>query len=194
MLISKSSFTIVYTKFIDKVTWLFKMDSNLISAIIGAVTAIFANILYDAIKNGFMERQKFIRLQLSEFYDPIFALLSVNADIFEKLGPASRKKYELYDYIDDDIKEQNHRVWLELVDKVVIPNNSIICDIIKNKLYLIAKDDDIEQYIMFTTHAFVYREFHEKPFESYKSFQFPTNFDKHVAQYRAKLKRRIKTR
>ncbi|MCA9885741.1 MAG: hypothetical protein KC708_22340, partial [Anaerolineae bacterium] len=150
-------------------------------------TTLVANVLYDAFKNTFLNRQEHIRKQLSEFYNPILTLLSVNADIFEKIGPPARKLI-----VGEYQKEENFRVWNELVDLVIIPNNNVICDIVKANMHLISDDDSISPYLEFITHAFVYREFRKKPFEDYEKFQFPGGFHEHISQQRDNLKKKVR--
>ncbi len=132
------------------------------------------------------ERIKFMLIQLSEFYDPIFSLLSVNQQIFGSIGPnSSLRRDETFP------EEEAPALWNELVDTVITPNNSRICNLIETKLHLMSIEDNIYPYLEFATHAHAYEVFRRNPYEAYSLFQFPEDFAKHVEIQRSKVRSKI---
>jgi hypothetical protein len=134
------------------------------------------------------EKRNLLYTQLTEFYDPIYALLSVNESIFDRIGPNSDVRYNQSYPI-----EETAAVWNELVQTVIVPNNIRICEIIETRLHLIALDDTVEPYLQFTTHAHAYKVFQNQPYESYELFQFPAGFPDHIYKHRQKLRKRIES-
>lgn len=132
------------------------------------------------------EKRNLFYAQLSEFYDPIFSLLSVNRRIFRKIGPSSETRYNRV-----FPEEETAEVWNKLVQQVITPNNIKICEIIQTKLHLLALGDSVEPYMEFITHAYAYQVFREKPYEAYKLFQFPQYFFDHVETQRNVLRQRL---
>lgn len=132
------------------------------------------------------EKRNLVYSQLSEFYDPIFSLLSVNRRIFERIGPNSEARRDR-SFSEEEVAE----VWNKLVERVIAPNNLKVGEIIQTKLHLLAPDDEIEPYMEFITHAYAYQVFREKPYEAYSLFQFPTTFLDHVESQRNILRQRI---
>ncbi|HLO17760.1 MAG TPA: hypothetical protein VK206_23220 [Anaerolineales bacterium] len=132
------------------------------------------------------EKRNLLYSQLSEFYDPIFSLLSVNKRIFERIGPNSQARWDR-----TFPEEETAEVWNKLVERVITPNNLRVCEIIQTKLHLLSPDDTIEPYMEFITHAYAYQVFREKPYESYTLFQFPRTFFDHVENKRNVLRQRI---
>lgn len=132
------------------------------------------------------EKQKFMLMQLSEFYDPIFSLLSVNQQIFGSIGPNSSLRR------DETLPEEEApALWNELVDTVITPNNSRICNLIETKLHLMSVEDDIRPYLKFATHAHAYQVFRRSAYEAYRLFQFPEDFYGHVENQRGKVRTRV---
>lgn len=132
------------------------------------------------------EKRNLFYAQLSEFYDPIFSLISVNRKIFKRIGPSSETRYNR-SFPDEETAE----VWNKLVQQVIIPNNMKVCEIIQTKLHLLAPGDSVEPYMEFITHAYAYQVFREKPYEAYKLFQFPQYFFDHVEAQRNVLRQRL---
>lgn len=130
-----------------------------------------------------LERRQHLYLQLSDFYDPIYALLTVNGMVFDRVGPASASRLD-FQYP----TEENARVWGELVESVILPNNRRICEIISTKLHLLHPDDSVESYMQFILHAQAYDVFRKAAYEAYREFRFPLGFQKHVEIHRAKVK------
>jgi hypothetical protein len=175
--------------------------ATLIAAGISAVFSLFCLILTIVADQGRIrleaklglgkdiaqEKRDFLYTQLSEFYDPIFALLSANHRIFEKIGPnADVRQAQAYS------ESETGGVWSELVRTVILPNNSRVCSIIETKLHLLATDDSIDPYMEFVTHAYAYKVFWKEPYEAYKLFQFPQAFTEHVQSHREILKKQVK--
>lgn len=172
----------------------------LISAIIAAVVAIISLVVsirterervhlesrLNLVLGVEQEKRNLLYSQLSDFYDPIYSLLSINKRIFERIGPNSQARW------DRTFPEQETaEVWNKLVDSVVTPNNLRVCEIIQTKLHLLSPDDKVEPYMEFITHAYAYQVFREKPYESYALFQFPKSFFDHVEGKRNILRQRI---
>ncbi len=172
----------------------------LISAVVAAIVAVISLVVsirtekerihlesrLNLVVGIEQEKRNLLYAQLSEFYDPIFSLLSVNRRIFERIGPNSQTRW------DRAFPEQETaEVWNKLVERVITPNNLKVCEIIQTKLHLLSPDDKIEPYMEFITHAYAYQVFREKPYESYTLFQFPRTFFDHVESKRNSLRQRI---
>jgi hypothetical protein len=132
------------------------------------------------------EKRKFLYQQMEEFYDPIFSLLSINKEIFEKIGPSSAARWN-----NNFPEKETAVVWSQLVSTVVSPNNIRICSIVESKLHLVTQGDDIKNYLEFITHANAYKVFGEHPYEAYKLFQFPKGFYEHVESQRNQLRKKM---
>lgn len=172
----------------------------LVSAIIAAVVAIISLVVsirtererihlesrLNLVLGIEQEKRNLLYSQLSDFYDPIYSLLSVNKRIFERIGPTSRARWDRR-----FPEEETAEVWNKLVEVVIIPNNLRICEIIQTKLHLLSPEDEVEPYMEFITHAYAYQVFREKPYESYALFQFPRSFFDHVENKRNGLRQRI---
>lgn len=174
--------------------------ATLITAAIAAVVAIISLIVSirtererTKLESGLgiaqeieQEKRRLLYAQLSEFYDPILALLSVNKSIFERIGPDSDARWDR-----SHPQEETATVWKELIAEVIDPNNLRICEIVEKKLHLIAPDDSIEPYLEFSTHAHAYRVFKEQPYEAYRLFRFPRGFLQHVEVQRNNLRQQM---
>jgi hypothetical protein len=132
------------------------------------------------------EKRNLFYSQLSEFYDPIFSLLSVNRKNFNRIGPNSAARYSNF-FPENETAE----VWNKLVRQVITPNNLKVCEIIQTKLHLLAPGDAVEPYMDFITHAYAYHVFREKPYEAYALFQFPQGFFEHVEVKRNGLRQHL---
>jgi len=132
------------------------------------------------------EQRQFLYRQLSELYDPIYTLLSVNGNIITRAGPLSSSN-------DDSsyIHEEQKRVWDTFVSNVILTNNQRVCDIIESKLHLLSKSDNYKIYLEFVTHAYAYKVFREQRYEGYKKFQFPQGLLEHIETHRRKLQSEI---
>lgn len=161
----------------------------LIAALISAISVIIVLLISHRLSfvTGIeQEKRNLIRAQLSEFYDPIFSLLSANNRIFERIGPKSKARWDKT-FSEQEIAE----VWNKLVERVIIINNLKICEIIQTKLHLLSFNDTIDPYMEFITHAYAYQVFREKPYESYVLFQYPHTFFNHVESERNVLHQHI---
>lgn len=134
------------------------------------------------------EKRNFILKQLSEFYDPLFTLLSVNSQTFEKIGPGSKaRKKEIYP------NTETAEVWSKLVNTVILPNNKKACEIIEKNLHLITSTDDIKTYIEFATHAYAYDIFRKDAYEAYRLFAYPKGILEHIKIKRKTVQDEIHT-
>ncbi|HML24349.1 MAG TPA: hypothetical protein PKD09_22020 [Aggregatilinea sp.] len=137
----------------------------------------------DVFKVIYLEKRQRLDIQLSEFYDPLFALLSVNHELLMRAGPPSSMETD-----SPNIQQEKREVWDRLAAEVILPNNKRICDIIEQKLHLITSSDDATQYFRFLTHAYVYHVFRDFPHENYLNFQFPQGFLEHVQLKREEIR------
>ena len=128
------------------------------------------------------EKRQFLNQQLSEFYNPIFTLLSVNRKIYERVGPGSQAR-DNASYSTEDIKN----IWRELRQTVVIPNNLRICEIIENKLQLLSDEDVAAPYLEFTVHAHAFKALKSLGGEQYELFPIPEDFSNHVFRHRERI-------
>lgn len=132
------------------------------------------------------ESREFKLNQLTEFYDPIYTLLSANKDVFERIGPTSpARKEEQFN------NEETAEVWEKLSTEVILPNNVKVVEIIQKKLHLLSDSDDDEVYLEFVTHAQAYRVFKEKTYEAYVLFPYPSKIYTTVVREREKIKNDI---
>jgi hypothetical protein len=122
----------------------------------------------------------FVSEQLAEFYDPLFAMLKVNGKCFSELGPNTfpRNPIQL---------ETAGEIWNQVKQRVIIPNNQQIANILRTRSHLIAIGDSIEAYLELNEHISMYEIFIDYPNEIYKGFTFPKDITKHVEDVRAKL-------
>jgi len=118
--------------------------------------------------------------QLAEFYDPLFAMLKVNGESFSKLGPHTFPKNPIE-------LEAAGEVWNQVKQKVIIPNNHEIANILRTRSHLIASYDSIEAYLKLNEHIAMYEIFNDFPNEIYKDFTFPKDITNHVEVVRTKL-------
>ena len=132
------------------------------------------------------EKRTLLYQQLSEFYDPIFTLLSVNQAVFKQIGPKSNARLDSLNS-EDEVKY----LWKELRQNVIIPNNVRICQIVESKLHLLSPDDRVDPYFSFATHAYSFKAFKKLEFERYELFPYPENFRQHVQNQRDSLKQKI---
>lgn len=128
------------------------------------------------------EAREYRLKQLTQFYDPIYTLLSANGAIFERVGPtsAARKSGQFND-------EETAEVWGRLSNEVVVPNNQKICEIIQGNLHFMSATDNESLYLEFLTHAHAYKIFKEKAYEAYRLFGFPAKFFENVRVVRVNL-------
>ncbi|MET4695171.1 hypothetical protein [Endozoicomonas lisbonensis] len=125
------------------------------------------------------EKRERINKQLSEFYNPIVTLLSVNRDIFERIGPRSEARAS---GVFND--EETAEVWKNLCKTVVIPNNLKVCDLIEKNIHLINNHSYEKDYFDFLTHAYAYQIFQDSAYEAYRLFTYPSGFLEKVVDQR----------
>ena len=123
---------------------------------------------------------EFIATQLSDFYNPLYALLLINGRIFSQAGPRT--------FPEDPIRcDAAGQVWAELREQVVLPNNREIREILRSKTHLLAPGDSLPQYMDLFTHISMYEVFQERPTEIYSRFTFPRDILRHVEEVRERL-------
>jgi hypothetical protein len=115
--------------------------------------------------------------QLSQFYDPIIALLNTNSEIFSSFGPHTFPE-------DPYLGEEALHIWDILVDKVILPNNTEIVTIIKKSSHLMSEEDNFELYLNFMKHALSYEAFRDTPNQLHANFSYPKDFYPNVKKYR----------
>ena len=122
----------------------------------------------------------FVSEQLAKFYDPLYAMLKANGECFSKLGP--------HTFPGNPIQlETAGEVWNQTKQRVIIPNNQQIANILRTQSHLIASYDSIEAYLELNEHISMYEIFADFPNEIYKGFTFPKDITKHVGEIRANL-------
>lgn len=123
---------------------------------------------------------EFISTQLSDFYNPLYALLLTNGRIFSQLGPKS--------FPDDPIfRDAAGEIWTELRRQVILPNNREIREILRSRTHLLAPNDSLPRYMDLFTHISMYEIFQERPTDIYAKFKFPRDILRHVEVMREKL-------
>lgn len=121
--------------------------------------------------------------QLTSFYDPIYALLAANKNIFDRIGPISAARQE-GKFNDAETAE----LWTKLSSEVIVPNNTKICEIIEKNLHFMSDADDEALYLEFVTHAHAYKVFKQEAYEAYKLFLFPKELYCAVQRARAQVR------
>lgn len=167
--------------------------ATLIAAVIAAMFAVFTTIIsarssrkqvsiqHKLNKSKDIDSEKRVRInrQLSELYNPIVTLLSVNRDVFDRIGPTSEaRKSEIFN------DEETAQVWNNLCKTVVVPNNMKVCELIEKNIHLIKNHSDEKQYFEFLTHAYAYQVFQETTYEAYSLFTYPLGFLESVISQR----------
>jgi hypothetical protein len=130
------------------------------------------------------KRIEFISQQLSEFYNPIYAMMSANGHIFANFAPQT--------FPDDEILRQTAgENWKLLKDRVILPNNDSMAEILREKSHLLSQKDDISHYLDLNNHLNMYAIFSKNPTELYKGYQFPEGIRNHVQINRLELVREL---
>lgn len=170
------------------------MDNKMLEAgaiIAGAIIGSLITVLGTWSVQSRIEKKRLyyerLQKQFSEFYDPLFVLLSINKNIFTKFGPYARKG-------ESNLLESEHlRIWNSLLDSVINKNNEKILHIIEKNLHFVDKNDKIDHYLDLSTHIIAYKEFQQQPFEGYKeNFSFPRDIINIIANQREDIKKRQK--
>lgn len=145
-----------------------------------AVWKIFAQAKATFRLEAQLRTAEFISRQLSDFYNPLYALLLTNGRIFAQLGPKS--------FPNDPIqRDAAGEIWTELRNQVILPNNREIREILRSRTHLLAPKDSLPQYMDLFTHISMYEIFHERPSEIYAKFTFPRDILRHVEVIREEL-------
>ncbi|AIS15538.1 hypothetical protein JM49_28810 [Pseudomonas chlororaphis subsp. aurantiaca] len=127
---------------------------------------------------------KTFKSQLSEFYDPLNALVSANYDMFEALGPKT--------FPSDPYKgEEAADLWGEVVSEVILPNNQAIVEIIKTKSHLIDSTDSLKHYFYYVKHAQSYMLFRRQANSLHEKFPYPKDLLVHIGSARAVVLKKL---
>lgn len=114
---------------------------------------------------------------LSEFYNPLLALIDINAEIFEK---TSRKTWPE----DEAGREAAALVWAE-AKKKVLANNIVIETILRTKTHLMSETDSLTSYQPLLLHVAMYETFQTVQTDLYKKFMFPASIRGHLVNQRS---------
>lgn len=126
-----------------------------------------------------------LKERLEKFYNPILALLSTNSDIFQTFGFKSFPE-------DQFQREEAARVWENLINEVILPNNNEITQIIKHYSHLLHEGDDLKYYLDFLKHSYSYSVFRKERNEIHSKFSFPTGFEANIRKWRDKTLNELK--
>jgi hypothetical protein len=127
-----------------------------------------------------LKRIEILSQQLSEFYNPLFALILINQRAFTAVGPKS--------FPEDPVsREAAGEVWSQIKTNLILPNNQRIQEILQTKTHLLVPGDTLAAYIALLNHIAMYAVLQERPTEIYAKFQFPKGILSHVEQVREKL-------
>lgn len=130
---------------------------------------------------------KHFKSQLSEFYDPLNALVSTNYDMFESLGPKTFPR--------DPYKgEEAADLWTEIVNDVILPNNESIIEIIKTKSHLIDSTDNLQYYFYYVKHAQSYMLFRKQANSLHEKFPYPKDLLGNIDKVRGVVLNKLRDR
>ena len=121
--------------------------------------------------------------QLTKFYGPIYTILSMNKALLQARFDPETESYTKK--VPDDL-------WRDLRDKIIIPNNQAIVEIIKNNFHLIEGIDIPPHIISFLVHAEVWPLSHKHEFSQekyFENFRFPPEFMDYIQQTTETLKK-----
>jgi hypothetical protein len=117
----------------------------------------------------------YLEKQIRELYSPVYILLKINKEIVKSTR------------FDPDKGEYNKtvpdEVWKELREKIIIPNNQAILDILKKNIYLLDKGSIDKSFLQFILHAGVYPtafSFNLKQEDYLLNFTFPSEFSDYI--------------
>ena len=113
---------------------------------------------------------------LSEFYDPLIALIDINREIFTQTGPPSFPP-------EGPARSAAALVWRE-TKKKILANNAQIEAILRTKTHLIQRPDSLPNYHRLLVHVAMYETFQAIETDRYAGFQFPTDVRDHVETQR----------
>lgn len=158
--------------------------------IIGGVAALMITnsvaiaVVYLQSSRGFnavlrQRRIDALSASLSEFYNPLQALLDINGEIFSRTGPQSFPKGEIE-------RGAAALVWTE-TKNIILENNRRILEILRTKTHHLSDVDSLAAYNDLMIHLAMYETFQSVPTDRYLEFQFPKDVRKHVAHIRARV-------
>lgn len=111
--------------------------------------------------------------QINKFYNPLYTLIKMNGELFHNAGPSS--------FPNDHIqRESAAKVWENIKQDFILPNNKKIQDIIRECSHLISETDDISNYLKLYEHTAMFDIFQDTPTELYSKFQFPISILEHI--------------
>lgn len=113
---------------------------------------------------------------LSEFYNPLLALLDINREIFVQTGPPSFPAQ-------DPARSAAAKVWRE-TKKKILNNNMQIETILRTRTHLIRAPDSLDKYHRLLVHVAMYETFQKVETDIYTGFQFPADIRDHVEAQR----------
>jgi hypothetical protein len=163
---------------------------QILSLIVTVVTVVFSNWLNRRQTAQLVEteisirkRTDYLERQLTEFYGPISALLTVQKDLI-------RTRW------DPVTGTPTHRIsdamWHSLRDEVMIPNAQTIADILVKNFDLIDGDTVPESYMAYLLHARMWPLSKQHDFDRekyFESFSFPPKFEEDIEATTSKLKK-----
>lgn len=127
-----------------------------------------------------MRRIDLISEQLAQFYNPLYTLLTANGHVVEYLGPQT--------FPEDEIRAETAAAnWQAMKEKVILPNNKQVSEILRSKTHLMSVSDDISHYLQLNNHLAFYEVFIERPTEAIERFRFPAEVVSHIADKRSEL-------
>lgn len=113
---------------------------------------------------------------LSEFYNPMLALIDINGEIFSQTGPPSFPQEEI-------ARSAAARIWRE-TRKRILANNLQIETILRTKTHHIRSPDSLDMYRRLLVHVAMYDAFQTVETDLYVGFQFPAGIRAHIETQR----------
>jgi hypothetical protein len=146
--------------------------------------AVAVGVVYLQASRGFnaVLRQRQIEAlsaSLSDFYNPLSALLDINGEVFGKTGPPSFPLGEIE-------RAAAALVWAE-TKKIILENNRRLLEILRTKTHRLHAADSLAAYNNLMLHLAMYETFQTIPTDLYRSFQFPSTVREHLADMRARV-------
>jgi hypothetical protein len=146
--------------------------------------AVAVGVVYLQASRGFnaVLRQRQIEAlsaSLSEFYNPLQALLDINGEVFGKTGPPSFPEGEIE-------RGAAALVWAE-TKKIILENNRRILEILRTKTHRLHGADNLAAYNELMIHLAMYETFQTIPTDRYRGFQFPKSVREHLSDMRKRV-------
>lgn len=153
-------------------------------AALAVTNAVAVGLVYLQASRGFnaVLRQRQIEAlsaSLSEFYNPLLAMLDINGEVFSRTGPPSFPEGEIE-------RGAAALVWAE-TKKIILDNNRRILDILRTKTHRLHVADGLATYNDLMIHLAMYETFQTIPTDRYRGFQFPPTVRGHVADMRKRV-------